>query len=92
MKNGPFGPRKNLDHHHIAVPNAGIFGTHPGNMIICIFAFILSVKDQKLKLMFGGTNLLTLLLSSYIYWDTKSIGSWWCVFAVIVPYVKLLSF
>ena len=45
---------------------------------------------KKSNSMFALLLLATFIISNYIYWGTRSIGSWWCLAVVPIPVIKIL--
>ena len=56
---------------------------------LAIFLIYPLFHIKKSNSTFALLILGTLLFSNYIYWDTSSIGSWWCLAAVPIPIIKI---
>jgi len=48
------------------------------------------LKNRFFSYFMGITFSLSLLFAFYYYRETRSIGSWWCVMAVLLPIIKVL--
>lgn len=58
---------------------------------IFVASLSITMLSSKLSLLTSLATLATLLASYLRYGATKAVGSWWCFYAVILPYVQLLS-
>jgi hypothetical protein len=46
------------------------------------------VKNKFFAYVIGGYVALSLLLSYLQYGYTKAVGSWWCLYAIALPYIQ----
>ena len=58
-------------------------------ILFCVLLIYPLFNLKKSNSMFALLLLATLLISSYIYWGTRSIGSWWCLAVVPIPVIKI---
>jgi hypothetical protein len=53
--------------------------------LICLISFGFVFPNKNIGIAFSVYTLLTYLVSFFIYYNTKVIGSMWCFFAVFAP-------
>ena len=58
-------------------------------ILFCILFIYPLFNLKKSNSMFALLLLATLLISNYIYYGTRSIGSWWCLAVVPIPIIKI---
>jgi hypothetical protein len=71
------------------------FTEYSGSYLWFMYIFLMIFTCSVMSKVKGGLYLtiylvITLLISLFVYPFKKSVGSWWCVLAVLGPVVKLL--
>lgn len=59
--------------------------------LVFVVSLAITMFTSQLSLYTSVATLGSLLVSSIKYGGTKSVGSWWCYYAVNLPYVQLVS-
>jgi len=58
-------------------------------ILFCVLLIYPLFSLKNSNSIFALLMLTTLLISNYIYYGTRSIGSWWCLAVVPIPIIKI---